>query len=146
MRAALAAHSVVYAAMSCFIPLDDEPLVMPFYLDLHDELQIEEPLCITGALFAWKSLSADDRKSYALSIKNFVLDSFMVDLGRRPSYQSMSSYAETYLPQVRAIVGDEFTGRDAHVDACFNAYQMLCRFGLGGFVTDLYLQAGINIA
>lgn len=146
VRAALAARAVAYASMSCFIPLDDEPLVMPFYLDLHDELQIEDPLCITGALNAWDALTDEERGTYAVSLKNFVLDSFMVDLGRRPSYQSMESYAETYLPKVRAIIGNDFTGRDAHVDACFNAYQMLIVFGLAAFAVDCSLQESIDIS
>ena len=135
----------MYAAMSCFIQLDDEPRIMPFYLDLHDELQIEEPLCITGALDVWNGLAKEMPSAYATSLKNFVLDSFMVDLGLRPSYQSMSSYVKTYLPKVREIIGDDFTGRVAHVDSCFNAYQMLRLFGLSGFLADRSLQSSIDI-
>jgi glycosyltransferase involved in cell wall biosynthesis len=146
VRSVLQAETVVYAAMSCFIQLDDEPRIMPFYLDLHDELQIEEPLCITGALDVWNGLAKEMPSAYATSLKNFVLDSFMVDLGRRPSYQSMSSYVKTYLSKVREIIGDDFTGRVAHVDSCFNAYQMLRLFGLSGFLADRSLQSSIDIA
>lgn len=142
--AVLKADSIAYAAMSCFIKLDKDPAVMPFYLDLHDELQVERPLCLPGALAVCNDVSDYGQKTYARSLKNLILDSFMADLEERPSYSSLKAYVDSYFKQVDEILGPDFSGRDAYNDANFVLFQMLKQFGIAGYVSDRYFQSDID--
>lgn len=142
-KALSVASTLHYSGTNCIEKAAEEPTIVPFLPDLHEDLVVDPPAILPGILDAFNEIKINDI-SLLKSKANLLVSAFMKDLTTRCFPETLYSYANAYLSTVQTacknIEGKDFFDVEEYYD-----FQIISQKGLKAYLATQFLYKSNDV-